>query len=76
MVSVPRRLFQGVLDRIGRLSETDAKTEGGYNHDLAKRESAPGSRLGLQAVSRSLRGGPDDDKDGQEAWFTARIASQ
>ena len=23
----------------------------------------------------SIGGGPEDDKDGQEAWFTARIAS-
>ena len=48
--------------------------EGGYNHDLAKRESAPGSRLVFNAVSPHWRGA-EDDKDGQEAWFTARIAS-
>ena len=70
--SVPRRLLQGVLDRIGRLST--AQAEGGYNHDLAKRESAPGSRLVFNALSPHWRG-PEDDKDGQEAWFTAGIAS-
>ena len=51
-----------------------APAEGGYNHDLAKRESAPGSRLVFNAVSPHWRGA-EDDKDGQEAWFTARIAS-
>ena len=50
------------------------KTEGGYNYDFAKRESAPGSRLVFNALSPHWRG-PEDDKDGQEAWFTARIAS-
>ena len=43
-------------------------------HDLAKRESAPRSRLVFNALSPHWRG-PEDDKDGQEAWFTARIAS-
>ena len=38
-VSVPRRLFEGVLDRIGRLSPA-AKLRRGYNHDLAKRGRA------------------------------------
>ena len=52
-VSVPRRLFQGVLDRIGRLSP--AQVEGGYNHDLAKREGAPGSRLVFNALSSHWR---------------------
>ena len=50
------------------------QAEGGYNHDFAKRESAPGSRLVFNAVSPHWRG-TEDDKDGQEAWFTARIAS-
>ena len=40
----------------------------------AKRESAPGSRLVFNALSPHRRG-PEDDKDGQETWFTARIAS-
>ena len=50
------------------------QAEGGYNHDFAKRESAPGSRLVFNALSPHWRG-PEDDKDGQEPWFTARIAS-
>ena len=29
----------------------------------------------LQCASTPLAGGPEDDKDGQEAWFTAGIAS-
>ena len=33
------RVVEGVLDRIGRFRRRQA--EGGYNHDLAKRESAP-----------------------------------
>ena len=41
---------------------------------FAKRESAPGSRLVFNALSPHWRG-PEDDKDGQEAWFTASIAS-
>ena len=41
------------------------QAEGGYNHDVAKRESAPGSRLVFNAVSPHWRG-PEDDKDGQE----------
>ena len=70
-VSVPQQLFQGVLDRIGGYRRRQA--EGGYNHDFAKRESAPGSRLVFNALSPHWRGS-EDDKDGQEAWFTARIA--
>ena len=32
--------------------------------------------VGLSSMRfHSLRGAPDDDKDGQETWFTARIAS-
>ena len=50
------------------------QAEGGYNHDLAKGESAPGSRLVFNALSLHWRG-PEDDKDGQETWFTVRIAS-
>ena len=37
-----------------------------FNHDFAKRESAPGSRLVFNALSPHWRG-PEDDKDGQEA---------
>ena len=37
-------------------------------------ESAPGSRLVFNALSRHWRG-PEDHKEGQEAWFAARIAS-
>ena len=54
--------------------ERAGQAEGGYNHDFAKRESAPGSRLVFNALSPHWRG-PEDDKDGQEAWFTASIAS-
>ena len=49
------------------------QTEEGYNHDCAKRQSAPGSRLVLTALSPHWRR-PEDDKDGQKAWFTARNA--
>ena len=46
-----------------------------WRHPMgAKRESAPGSRLVFNTVSPHSRG-PEDDKDGQETWFTARIAS-
>ena len=51
-----------------------AKLRENDNHDLAKRESAPGSRLVFNALSPHWRG-PEDDKDGQEAWVTARNAS-
>ena len=65
----------GRCDSVGRLgSYRRRQAEGGYNHDLAKRESAPGSRLVFNALSPHSRG-PEDDKDGQETWFTARIAS-
>ena len=50
------------------------QAEGECNHDLVKRESAPGSRLVFNTLSPHWRG-PEDDKDGQETWFTARIAS-
>ena len=75
-VSVPRRLFQGCSRECWIVSAgyRRRQAEGGYNHDLAKRESAPGSRLVFNAVSPHWRG-PEDDKDGQETWFTARIAS-
>ena len=62
------RLFEGVLGSAGYRRR---QAEGGYNHDLAERESAPGSRLVFNALSPHWRG-PEDDKDGQEAWFTAR----
>ena len=71
-VSVPRRLFQGCW--IVSAGYRRRQAEGGYNHDLAKRESAPGSRLVFNALSPHWQG-PEDDKDGQETWFTARIAS-
>ena len=51
-----------------------AKLREGHNHDLAKRESAPGSRLVFNALLPHWRG-PEDDEDVQEAWFTARTAS-
>ena len=41
------------------------QAEGECNDDLAKRESAPGSRLVFNALSPHWRG-PEDDKDGQE----------
>ena len=53
-VSVPLRLFEGVLDRIGGYRWRQA--EGEYNHDLAKRESAPGSRLVFNALLPHWRG--------------------
>ena len=72
-MSVPRRLFQGVVDRIGRLSP--AQAEGGYNHDLAKRGRA------LQGVAMSSMRfhptgrGHEDDEDGQEGCSTTANAS-
>ena len=51
------------------------RTEGGDNHDLAKRGRAL-QGVGLSSMRfHPTGGGPEDDKDGQEAWFTARIAS-
>ena len=51
------------------------QAEGGYNHDLAKRGRAF-QGVGLSSMRfHPTGGGPEDDKDGQEAWFTARIAS-
>ncbi|MCY4529239.1 MAG: transposase [Chloroflexi bacterium] len=49
------------------------QTEGEYNDDYAERESARGSLLVSNALSPHWRG-PEDDKDGQEEWFTARNA--
>ena len=51
-----------------------AKLREGTTTILPRRESAPGSRLVFNALSPHSRG-PEDDKDGQETWFTARIAS-
>ena len=75
-VSVPRRLFDGCSREcwIVSVGYRRRQAEGGYHHDLAKRESAPGSRLVFNALSPHWRG-PEDDKDGQEPWFAARIAS-
>ena len=51
------------------------QAEGECNHDLAKRESALYG-VGLSSMRfYPTGGGPEDDKDGQETWFTARIAS-
>ena len=72
--SVPRRLFEGVLD-LYRPVIAGAKLREGTTHDLAKRGRA------LQGVAMSSMRfhhtgrGHEDDKDGQETWFTARIAS-
>ena len=49
--------------------------ESGYDHDLAKRGRAL-QGAGLSSMHfHPTGGGPEDDKDGQDAWFTARIAS-
>ena len=51
------------------------QAEGGYNHDLAKRGRAL-QGIGLSSMRfHPTGGGPEDDKDGQVAWFTARIAT-
>ena len=50
------------------------QAEGEYNHDLAKREGAPRSQLVFNAPSPHWPV-PEDDKGGQESWFTVRIAS-
>ena len=71
-VSVPRRLFQGVLDRIGRLSP--APSGGRVKPRSCLREGAPRSRLVFNAPSPHWPV-PEDDKGGQESWFTVRIAS-
>ena len=55
--------------------ERAGQAEGGYNHDLAKRGRVL-QGVGLSSMRfHPIGGGPEDDKDGQEAWFTARIAS-
>ena len=51
-----------------------AKLREGTTTILPRGESAPGSRLVFNAPSSHWRG-TEDEKDGQEAWFTARIAS-
>ena len=71
-VSVPRRLFQECW--IVSAGYRRCQAEGGITTIFAKRESAPGSRLVFNALSPHWRG-PEDDKEGQEAWFTARNAS-
>ena len=72
-VSVPRRLFQGVW--IVSAGYRRCQAEGGYNHDLAKRGRAL-QGVGLSSMRfHPIGGEPEDDKDGQEAWFTARNAS-
>ena len=53
-VSVPRQLFEGVL--IVSAGYRRRQAEGGYNHDLAKRESAPWSRLVFSALPPQWRG--------------------
>ena len=54
-VSVPRRLFQGVLDRIGRLSP--APSWGRVQpRSCQEGESAPGSHLVFRALSPHWRG--------------------
>ena len=53
-VSVPRRMFQECW--IASAGYRRRQTEGGYNQDFAKRESAPGSRLVFNALSPHWRG--------------------
>ena len=71
-VSVPRRLFQGVW--IVSAGYRRRQAEGECNHDLAKRESAPGSRLSSMRFHPTGRG-HEDDEDGQEGCSTTANAS-
>ena len=72
-VSVPRRLFEGVLDRIGRLSPAPSC---GRVQPRSCQEGGALQGVGLSSMRFHPTGeGPEDDKDGQEPWFTARIAS-
>ena len=54
-VSVPRRLFEGVLDRIGPVI-AGAKLREGTTTVLPRGKSAPGSRLVFNALSPHWRG--------------------
>ena len=73
-VSVPRRLFQGVLDRIGAVIAGAKLREG--TTTILPRGGRALHGVGLSSMRfHPIGGGPEDDKDGQEAWFTARIAS-
>ena len=72
-VSVPRWLFQGVLDRIGGYRRRQA--EGGYNHDLAKRGRAL-QGVGLSSMRfHPIGGGPKTTKTDKKHGSQARIAS-
>ena len=71
-VSVPRRLFQGVLDRIGPVI-AGAKLRENATTILPRGRAFQGvalSSMRFHPIGRE----PEDDKEGQEAWFTARIA--
>ena len=51
------------------------QAEGGYNHDFAKRESAPGRSACLQCAFTPLAGDLKTTKTDKKHGFTARIAS-
>ena len=72
-VSVPRRLFQGSVGSYrpviaGAKLREDATT-------ILPRGRAPQGVALSSMRFHPIGGEPEDDKDGQEAWFTARIAS-
>ena len=72
-VSVPRWLFQGVLDRIGPVI-AGAKLREGKTTILPRGRALQG--VGLSSMRfHPIGGGPEDDKDGQEGCSTTANAS-
>ena len=71
-VSVPRRLFQGVLDPYRPV--TPGQAEEGTTTILPRGESAPGVALSSMRFHPTGRG-HEDDEDGQEGCSTTANAS-
>ena len=72
-VSVPRRLFRGSVGS-HRPVIAGAKLREGTTTILPRGRALQG--VGLSSMRfHPTGGGPEVDEDGQEAWFTARIAS-
>ena len=62
-------------DPTGRIEELDQDSELDNALHIKELDSIEERNFLASMRFHPIGGGPEDDKDGQKAWFTARIAS-
>ena len=62
-------------DPTGRIEELDQDSKLDNALHIEELDSIEERNFLASMRFHPIGGGPEDDKDGQEAWFTARIAS-